>query len=81
MMVREYDYRAEEGRLMVKPTGRMKSDWYGLCLLLAAMGVVAVLSAIGPLGYFAMCVAAVGGLLFFILLRCSVDIRRSMLSA
>jgi hypothetical protein len=47
---------------------------FGMRSLLGLMGLVAVFSAMGPLGYFAMSVAGIGGFFFFALLQYLVGV-------
>jgi hypothetical protein len=54
---------------VVARSARPRLMQFGMRTLLSVMALVAVFSAMGPLGYFAMCVFAVGGALFFIMLQ------------
>lgn len=59
-------------------SGRPQSLRFGMGTLLSIMAAVAVLSAMGPLGYFAMCVFAVGGVCFYGLLQTFTSARRDL---
>jgi hypothetical protein len=52
---------------------RPRGPQFSLRTLLAVMGLTAVLLAIGPLGYLAICVFAVGGVFFLVVVQVSLS--------